>query len=280
MGWVPLAPFERFHPWYGRGFNNTIIVNNVTVVNNFRNARFVNGRNGVTSVDANDFGRGRAINTNNFVRASNNDLARAGSVQGRLPFTASADARRMSDRSVNTQSMPRVSENTRFAQRAPSQASVQASQAAQGRPAQTFGQRSNSPAAVGNSGGNTGGWRPLNGAASNGNAQVPQGNPGGNTSNGSGWRTFSGGAPNAPANGVGRNNAAPAPTAVSSELAAAGGPDQPAHRSGTRTFAAGEPSRAASWRRVRHRLARKAEADSGGNRGGNNGGGHGNNNKR
>ena len=99
------------------GFNNTTIVNNVRVDNNFRNARFVNGRNGVTSINANDFGRGRAINSSNFVRASNNDLARAGSVQGRLPFTASAGARRMSDRQVNTQSMPRVNANTRFAQR-------------------------------------------------------------------------------------------------------------------------------------------------------------------
>jgi len=117
VGWVPLAPFERYRPWYGRGYNNTTIVNNVTVVNNFRNARFVNGRNGVTSVNANDFGRGRRIDSNNFVRASNNDLARAGSVQGRLPFSASRDGRRMSDRQVNQQSAPRVSENTRFAPR-------------------------------------------------------------------------------------------------------------------------------------------------------------------
>ena len=108
-------------------------MNNVTVVNNFRNARFVNGRNGVTSINANDFGRGRSINSNNFVRASNNDLARAGSVQGRLPFNASAESRRMSDARVNTQSMPRVNANTRFAQRGPS---------TQARPAQTFGQSS------------------------------------------------------------------------------------------------------------------------------------------
>jgi hypothetical protein len=117
VGWVPLAPHERFRPWYGRGYNNTTIVNNVTVVNNFRNARFVNGRNGVTSVNANDFGRGRSINSNNFVRASNNDLALTGSLQGRLPFNASASARRMSDRPVNQQALPRVNSNTRFAQR-------------------------------------------------------------------------------------------------------------------------------------------------------------------
>ena len=115
VGWVPLAPFERYRPWYGRGYNGTTIVNNVTVVNNFRNARFVNGRNGVTSVNANDFGRGRRIDSNNFVRASNTDLVRAGSVQGRLPFGASRDGRRMSDRQVNQQTAPRVSDNTRFA---------------------------------------------------------------------------------------------------------------------------------------------------------------------
>jgi hypothetical protein len=117
VGWVPLAPFERYRPWYGRGYNNTTIVNNVTVVNNFRNARFVNGRNGVTSVNATDFGRGRRIDSSNFVRASNTDLARAGSVQGRLPSSASRDGRRMSDRQVNQQTAPRVSDNTRFAPR-------------------------------------------------------------------------------------------------------------------------------------------------------------------
>ena len=180
VGWVPLAPFERFHPWYGRGFNNTRIVNNVTVVNNFRNARFVNGRNGVTSVNAADFGRGRQINSNNFVRASNNDLARAGSVQGRLPFTASADARRFSDRQVNTQSLPRVNSNTRFS--APAA-------------------RGTSPASVNNP---SGGWRRLDSGAPGASGVARQQNPApqanrGNNSSGPGWRTFNGGGANAPA---------------------------------------------------------------------------------
>jgi FecR protein len=239
VGWVPLAPYERFRPWYGRGYNSTIIVNNV----NYRNARFVNGRNGVTSVNANDFGRGRAINTNNFVRASNNDLARAGSVQGRLPFTASADARRMSDRQVSAQSVPRVVDNTRFAQRggngggggnrgALGQATQGPSQGfSQTRPAQPQsggGFRGNNGPVnnTGNNNGNGGGWRTFNGVAPsdnrNGNgvqrsvqaprAQpnpvAPQGNRGqvdrgqvdrGNNSNGPGWRTFNGGGSNAPA---------------------------------------------------------------------------------
>jgi hypothetical protein len=299
VGWVPLAPFERFHPWYGRGFNNAVIVNNVTVVNNFRNARFVNGRNGVTSVNANDFGRGRAINTNNFVRASSNDLVRAGSVQGRLPFTGSADSRRMSDRQVNTQSMPRVSDNTRFAQRAPSQASP--GQVSQGRPAQTFGPRGNNPApAVVNNSGNVGGWRQFNGAAPNGNAGQIQRNgnapalaPGGNNSNGSGWRRFDGGTPNG-----GRNNVAPAPARVP-EVRNSPGPQQQEQRQYRQSAPQQQPVRI-SPPIVRERspapqvsrpepprggfgTPRPQGGGGGGNGGGNrgggggNGGGHGNN---
>jgi hypothetical protein len=198
VGWVPLAPFERYRPWYGRGYNNTTIVNG-RVDNNYRNARFVNGRSGVTSVNANDFARGRAINSNNFVRASNNDLARAGSVQGRLPFTASADARRMSDARVNTQTMPRVNASTRFAQRGPATQAVP-----QSRPAQSFGQ---APAPRGYTNAPSG--NPRNGPASNG---VANNNP-----NTGGWRTFEGNRPNAPAAvGGGRNNqgTAPAPPSL------------------------------------------------------------------
>jgi hypothetical protein len=168
VGWVPLAPFERFRPWYGRGFTGTSIVN-VSAVSAYRNARSVNGRNGVTSIAAADFGRGRAVNTNNFVRASNTDLARAGAVQGRLPITASADARRMSDARVNTQAMPRVNANTSFAQRSPAQGGSRGVSQGQGRQAQVIGQSGSARPSViggGNSNGNTGGWRTFNGGGS------------------------------------------------------------------------------------------------------------------
>ena len=65
VGWVALAPFETFHPWWGRGFyggyrggfygNHTTIVNNVNVYNSFRNARVTGGAMGV---NAGGFGRG------------------------------------------------------------------------------------------------------------------------------------------------------------------------------------------------------------------------------
>jgi hypothetical protein len=57
IGWVPLAPYESFHPWWGgRG---TTIVNNTTIINNtnitYRNARY----NGMTSVTRENFQNGR-----------------------------------------------------------------------------------------------------------------------------------------------------------------------------------------------------------------------------
>ena len=58
VGWVALAPFERFNPWYGagiygRGFGAVNITRNVNVTNIYRNARVSNG---VTSMASNQFG--------------------------------------------------------------------------------------------------------------------------------------------------------------------------------------------------------------------------------
>ncbi len=104
IGWVPLAPYEVFNPWYGPRYrNNRTVINNVTVINNtnivnvYRNARQFGGRDGVTSVNAGNFGRGR-VNNDNYVRVNNTDLTRAGRVQGQVPFEASRESRRFSDR--------------------------------------------------------------------------------------------------------------------------------------------------------------------------------------
>ena len=85
VGWVPLAPFERYRPWYGRGYSggrNVNIVNNTNIVNVYRNAR-VNGA--VTGLRAGDFGRA-GVGRNSFVRPDSGDLARAGMVNGGMPF--------------------------------------------------------------------------------------------------------------------------------------------------------------------------------------------------
>jgi len=85
VGWVPLAPFERYRPWYGRGYaggRNVAIVNNTNIANIYRNARF-NGA--VTGLRAGDFGR-VGVGRNAFVRPNSSDLARAGVVNGGTPF--------------------------------------------------------------------------------------------------------------------------------------------------------------------------------------------------
>lgn len=85
VGWVPLAPFERYRPWYGRGYSggrNLTIVNNTNITNIYRNARFSGA---VTGLRAGDFGRA-GVGRNAFVRPNSADLARAGAVSGGMPF--------------------------------------------------------------------------------------------------------------------------------------------------------------------------------------------------
>jgi hypothetical protein len=88
VGWVPLAPYEVYRPWYG--LNRTVFVNNVTVVNHYdvvnryNNARFISGRSGVTSLASGDFGRNR-ITINNYIPAgSDRDFYRASDVDRML----------------------------------------------------------------------------------------------------------------------------------------------------------------------------------------------------
>jgi len=104
-GWVPLAPYETYYPWYGRGYyggwrnggwrnggyNNVTIVNNTNITNIYRNARVDNG---ITSVNAGQFGRGSVNN----VRYNRNDLEQASVMRGQLPLVPDAQSTRMSDR--------------------------------------------------------------------------------------------------------------------------------------------------------------------------------------
>jgi hypothetical protein len=187
VGWVPLAPHERFNAWYGARSFNSVVVNNTNITNVYRNARGNGVTNGVTSVNSSEFGRG-AVSTRNFVRASNTDLARAGSVQGRMPISATAQSRAFSDRPVNTQALPSVNSNTRFFS------------------------RTQTPAANAAANSNSGGWRRFDPAAASSGSRV-QGSPapqaGNNPGNNNGWRGFNSTQQNA---GRIQNNApAPAP---------------------------------------------------------------------
>ena len=100
VGWVSLAPFEVYRPWYGRGrtvVNNVTVVNNINVINTYRNARFISGRSGVTSIVSNDFGR-RRVTVNNYVVGNDRDFSRAGDAGRWLGREPSRENRQFSDR--------------------------------------------------------------------------------------------------------------------------------------------------------------------------------------
>lgn len=76
IGWVPLAPGERFTAWYGQryysGHSTIVLDNSVQIVNNYRNAR---NPQGVSYVDSRDLGSSvrqtpRAIRTGEFQQAA------------------------------------------------------------------------------------------------------------------------------------------------------------------------------------------------------------------
>ncbi len=101
VGWVALAPFEPFHPWYGPGWfgggygaANFGVFAGANIYNDFRNARVPNG---VVAVSAADFQRGYF---NNRVAANYGELQRASLVRGALPITPSASNLRFANRAV------------------------------------------------------------------------------------------------------------------------------------------------------------------------------------
>jgi hypothetical protein len=110
VAWVPLAPYEPYYPWWGPGYGNTTIVNNVTyVTNNYYgrvdrgqfNRHYGNARyNGVTYLphhrfEQGSFERGRPI--------APSELRSIEVVRGPLPIVPNTEHLRFSDRPVGTQ---------------------------------------------------------------------------------------------------------------------------------------------------------------------------------
>src|ERR1039457_1252050 len=117
VGWCALAPFEVFHPWWGRGyygggFNRGMNITNVNVSNVYRNSNY---RNGISAVSASNFQSGRF---NNVMRTSGAQVGTAGVIRGQMPFTASSANMRFSDRQASV--IPRGNTNARmFTQQQP-----------------------------------------------------------------------------------------------------------------------------------------------------------------
>lgn len=93
IGWVPLAPFEPFHPWWGRGFNNRTGDVAVGAPHVYRNALF----NGATFVNHERFIQGRfdhpSVMTSTQFRS-------AQVVRGAVPVVPSQANLRFTDRSA------------------------------------------------------------------------------------------------------------------------------------------------------------------------------------
>lgn len=124
IGWVPLAPYETYHPWYGhgwygghRGFDSRVnIVNNINITNVYRNARVMNGVTGVESGSFARGGRGSVVRVNEVAQS-------ASLMRGPVPVAPVADSLRYSNRPVGA-SAGRSAGRTQFYTRTP-QAQVQ-----------------------------------------------------------------------------------------------------------------------------------------------------------
>jgi len=206
IGWVPLAPFEVFHPWWGRGFYgrgiNTFNVTNVNLTSVYRNARVGNGISGVSYAD---FRSGRF---NNVSRLSASQVASAGVIRGQVPVAPSNANLRFSNRAVTN--IPRTNENTRFFTHQQPSAASRVPFSQQQRSFESGNRGVQSPA------GASQGWRRFGEPAGQNfsgqnSAQRGQSNVRGSTpqSQGGGWQRF--GEPTAPRQSYGGSNNSGAP---------------------------------------------------------------------
>jgi len=108
VGWVALAPFESFHPWYGPGWFAGArfgmvnrVVPNANIMAAYRNARVGNG---VVAVSTQDFQRGAFRNQ---IAVNHAQLLQGSLVRGALPVTPTASNLRFSDRPVSAAAIPR-----------------------------------------------------------------------------------------------------------------------------------------------------------------------------
>jgi hypothetical protein len=114
IGWFPLAPFEMFHPWWGRGFGGgfgggAVFAN----LNSYRNARFGAG---VTSVSREGFTGGAQG------RAFTGDMRTASMVHGQLPTAAGRQSTSFTNRGAAPSTMRSANNQSFFSTRPSTQA--------------------------------------------------------------------------------------------------------------------------------------------------------------
>jgi len=124
IGWVPLAPYEPYYPWYGPGYyrayrnatyidNSVTIVNNINIYNTYRNARVAGG---IIAADAAGFSRG----AENHIRVTREQIEQVRLVRGPLPVVPQRESLRLSDRQpVTAPAKTGAAERNFFSRRTP-----------------------------------------------------------------------------------------------------------------------------------------------------------------
>ena len=130
VGWLPCGPGDRFFPWYGRGINRVNVANVYNIHNNYggmnplrggphaysnidRASTDVRVRNGFSSMQSNQFGRGRVSMQQS--RIDPGTFRKASVMTGANPVSPSRESFQSSNRQVNPSSVPnRSSSNQRF----------------------------------------------------------------------------------------------------------------------------------------------------------------------
>ncbi len=117
MGWVPLAPYDPFHRWWGRdhyrGYRNgdyhsrMTVVNNINITNVYRNARV---RNSI-SVHDGDFSRGMR---GQAFRGNSDELGRASVMRGGVPVSPGRESMRFAEREAGARPQGRNADSERF----------------------------------------------------------------------------------------------------------------------------------------------------------------------
>ncbi|MGO9012621.1 MAG: DUF6600 domain-containing protein [Bryobacteraceae bacterium] len=200
LGWVPLAPYEVLHPWWGRGFygsagyiNHFLSIRNVNIRNVYQNARVAHG---VTGLSARDFQSGGRVS--NIVRPTAAQFASAGMIRGAVPLAAGSAATRFSSRSASY--VPRSTGRTTFFHSPQAATAARGGFGARSAPPQGLNRSGSQPgmAARGNAGSNSSGWRrfgtPSNGAGGANNSwrgsQSPSLQSTRPSSSSGGWQRF------------------------------------------------------------------------------------------
>jgi hypothetical protein len=232
IGWVPLAPFETFHPWWGRGFyggygnfNRNVNITNVNITKVYRNARVANG---IAAVSATDFRQGRFTNIS---RISGAQIREAGLVRGALPVAPGASNLRYTSRGASY--VPRSRDNIRFFSRNQPAAVQRVPFAQQQRAIQQYS-RQTAPTGANGRNSSIAGGLPGYSQISRGSGDPAR------TQNNGGWRTFG-----MPVN----RSAAPAPASASTQYRGWRPVNQPAPQATYRGSGNTAPDRSGGWQR-------------------------------